>query len=252
MKLIDWVAILGALAWTPHLYYILKKALTKSEIRIITGKFGEIGFTTLGPIFNMRLAFSVKNHDIVISNIKVRISHENGEEKLFEWQGIRQNISTMTTPDGSILPNEKEHSVLAIKLKQYDIEERFIQFQEAAFINGKNDKELAANRRMGYLKHKGDYEDINFLDSQEMVDLYNYIKHSFSWKSGNYVATIEIDSPEKYSLIDNQYEFFLSSIDIEELEKNKGQVELSYQKLKPDKSNMVKWNWRNPPLKKRE
>jgi hypothetical protein len=67
LKFIDWVAISGALAWTPHVFAAVRKAITKPEIRIIITRFGEIGFTTFGPIFNLGLAFSVKNHDIVVS-----------------------------------------------------------------------------------------------------------------------------------------------------------------------------------------
>jgi hypothetical protein len=68
MELIDFIAILGALAWTPPIFKLVKKRLTKPEVTIITGNNGEIGFTSLGNIFNLRLAFAVKNHDIVISD----------------------------------------------------------------------------------------------------------------------------------------------------------------------------------------
>tara|TARA_R110002095_G_scaffold103626_4_gene90832 strand:- start:47 stop:349 length:303 start_codon:yes stop_codon:yes gene_type:complete len=92
MKLIDWIAILGALAWTPHLVGIVKNWLTKSKVRIITQREVEIGFTTYGPIFNLRLAFSVENKDIVISDLKICVTHESGEERIFEWEGITQHM----------------------------------------------------------------------------------------------------------------------------------------------------------------
>jgi len=117
VKIIDWLAILGALAWTPHLIGILNSWLTKSKIRIITQKNVEIGFTTFGQIFNLRLAFAVENKDIVITDLKVKLRHESGEEKTFEWQGITQQIGKMTMPDSGVMQQEKEHSVLAIKLK---------------------------------------------------------------------------------------------------------------------------------------
>lgn len=251
MEIIDGVAILGALAWTPHLISLIKNIVTIPEVRIITGKRGEIGFSTFGPIFNLRLAFAVKYHDIVISDLKIRLIHESGEEKLFEWQGMRQQLSTMTTPDGGIMPNEKEHSVLAIKLNQHTIEERFIQCQETAFINGKFEYESKAIKKMTYLKEQDSFEYSEHLKSHEMSELYSYIKHSFSWKQGKYEAIIEIESPEKFNLIDNRYSFSLTSIDIEDLDKNKEQIERSYENLKEDESNKVVWNWRSPTLFKR-
>jgi len=250
MEIIDWVAILGALAWTPHLYSIIKKILTKSEIRAITSKTASLGFTTYGSIFNIRLAFSVKYHDIVISDLKIKIKHESGEEKTFEWQGLRQPISTMTTPDGGVMPNEKEHSVLAIKLNQKDIEEKIIECRDISYINGISELETNAVKKKTYLQQQNSYVEDDFLKSQEMVDLYNYMKQSLIWKTGNYVATIEVDSPEEFVLIDNKYEFSLSAIDIEFFEKNKAQIERSFESLKEDKSNKVNWHWRNPNIKK--
>ena len=254
MKLIDWIAIIGALAWTPHLISIIKKYITKPEVRIISNRSGELGFTTFGPIFNVRLAFSVKNHDIVVSGLKVRIIHENGEEKVFEWQGIKQQVLKMTAPDGSVMPYEKENSVLAIKLNQKEIEERSIQCRETAFINGKDEYETKAIKRMTYLKDQGEFEKEEFRKSQEMTDLYGYIKHSFSWKSGVYKAVIELESPESFDLVDNEYEFTLTPIDIEELDKNKSQIEIDYGRNTQGNGNQEKlnavWNWRNPILKK--
>ena len=90
MKLIDWIAVLGALAWTPHLIGMFKQWIIKSKIRVITHRNAEIGFTTFGPIFNIRLAFAVEHRDIVVSDLKIRLKHESGEEKVFEWQGITQ------------------------------------------------------------------------------------------------------------------------------------------------------------------
>ncbi|MGS0680220.1 hypothetical protein ACVBIL_03555 [Shewanella sp. 125m-7] len=250
MKIIDWIAILGALAWSPHLISLIKKLLTKPQVRIIASKRGEIGFSTLGPIFNLRLAFAVKYDDIVISDLKIRLIHESGEERIFEWQGMRQQLSTMTTPDGGIMPNEKEHTVLAIKLNQNAIEERAVQCQETAFLNNKFQYESKTIKRMSYLKEQGSFDYLKYLKSQEMSELFSYIRHSFSWKQGKYEAIIEIESPEKFTLVDNRYCFTLTSIDIEDLEKNKEQIERSFEPLKEDKSNKVVWNWRNPTISK--
>ena len=244
------MAILGALAWTPHLYSIIKKILTKSEIRAITSKTASLGFTTYGSIFNIRLAFSVKYHDIVISDLKIKIKHESGQEKIFEWHGLRQAISTMTTPHVGLMPNEKEHSVLAIKLNQKDIEEKIIECRDISYINGISELETNAIKKQTYLQQQNSYVEEEFLKSQEMVDLYSYMKQSLIWKTGKYIATLEVESPEEFNLIDNKYEFSLSAIDIEFFEKNKGQIEQSFESLKEDESNKVAWNWRNPSLKK--
>jgi hypothetical protein len=221
LTFIDGIAILGALAWTPHLITLIKNYLTKPKVRIITSKSAELGFTSFGPILNLHLAFSVEHKDVVVSDIKIRLKHSSGEERIFEWQGIKQNVGKMTTPDAGSMPFEKEHSVLAIKLNQTQIEERFIRFQDVAFIASKKTYENVALKKIAYLKAENKYDAEGFLREQEMTELYNFTKHSFPWKEGEYIASIEMQSPEEFVLADNVRSFSLSPMDIEELAKNK-------------------------------
>lgn len=253
MSVLDWVAIIGALAWTPHLFIITKNWLAKPEVRIITQRSVELGFTTFGSIFNLRIAFSVKNKDIVISDIKVRLKHESGEERLLEWQGITQHLGKMTLPNAGTMPYEKVHSVLAIKLTQKDIEERFVRFQEPSFIESQRAQIQKAVKKMAYLKSENKFDASTFLREQEMTELYNFNKHSFSWKEGRYKAIIEVQSPEKFTLIDNVREFILTPIDIEMLEKNKDQLEIDYKSMVlgyDEEAEKAQWQWCNPTLTK--
>ena len=254
MKIIDWVAILGALAWLPHLISMIKSYFTRPEVRIITQKTAEIGFTTYGPIFNMRVAFSVKNHDVVVSNFRIKVTHESGEEKLYEWQGLKQQVMKMHTNEGSI-PYEKENSVLAIKLNQKEVEERIIQCQEISFIAGKKDIEDKAIKRLSYDREQDGYDPLKFLKCQESMDVYNYIKHAFTWKAGKYKVVFELKSPEEFNLVGNEYEFTLMPIDIEELEKNKESIEQDYTNSFVTDDNParkpINWNWRYPSIHER-
>lgn len=251
MKLIDWVAVLGALAWAPHLIALVKAWLQKSEIRVILQKTAELGFTTYGSIFNVRMAFAVENKDIVISEIKIRMKHESGEERILEWQGITQHIGKMKMPDASEMPYEKEHSVLAIKLNQKDIEERFVRFQEPSYLNNQREYVYKALKKMEYLKSENKYRGEDFLRELEMKELYAFNKHAFSWKQGKYTVQIEVQSPEKFVLVGNRFEFQLTPVDIERLEKNKDQLEADYKRIVlnvPEKDSDVIWEWCNPML----
>lgn len=254
MEIIDWIAILGALAWLPHLIKLIKSYLTKPEVRIITHDKAEIGLTTLGPIFNMHLAFVVSNHSVVITNFKIRVTHESGEEKHYQWQVVKEQVLKMHTSEGTV-PYEKEKTVLALKLNQNEVEERFIQCQESSFISGKRDMEDKALKRLSYEKEQEDYEPLKFLKCQECTDVYNYIRHEFSWKSGKYKILFELQSPEVFRLVDNEYEFNLKPLDIEALQENKSLVEQDYINSFVGEENSaykpVSWNWRNPSIYKR-
>jgi len=252
MKLIDWIAILGALAWTPHLISLIRNWLTKPEIRVITPQAVSLGFTTYGSILNLHLAFSVKNKDVVISALKLKLKHESGGEKHFEWQGIHQHLMKMKAPDGSVLPYEKEQSVLAMKLNQKDIEERFIQFHETSFKQEKYAKESQGLKNIAYLKSQNKYDPQEFMKSQDMQDLISFIKQSFYWKVGTYTVTVEVESPEDFNIVDNEYSFSLTPLDIEDLEKNKEFIEHDYKNILVPQSEeeykTVEWQWKNPTL----
>jgi hypothetical protein len=251
LEFIDGIAILGALAWTPHLITLIKNYLTKPKVRIITSRSAEIGFTSLGPILNLHLAFSVEHKDVVVSDLKIRLKHSSGEERIFEWQGIKQSVGTMTTPDAGSMPFEKEHSVLAIKLNQAQIEERFIRFQDVAFITSKKKYENDAIKKIAYLKAERKYDADEFLREQEMTELYSFNKHAFPWKEGEYIASIEIESPEEFILADNVRNFSLSSVDIEELSKNKDMIEMDYKRMlvaQKEGDPEIAWQWRSAML----
>lgn len=251
MKFIDWIAVLGALAWTPHLIAMLKAWFTRSKIRVLTNRSPEIGFTTHGPIFNIRMAFAVENKDIVVSDLKIRLKHESGEERVFEWQGITQHMGKMTTPDAGEMPFEKEQSVLAIKLNQKEIKERFIRCQESTFITSKQKYEEDAIKKMVYLKTENKYDPESFLREQEMTELYSFTKHAFPWKQGKYRVSIELHSPEKFEIVGNELEFLLNPMDIEELSKNKELIEGEYRRMllgATENDENVQWQWRNPTL----
>lgn len=160
----------------------------------------------------------------------------------------------MRAPDGSILPYEKEPSVLAIKVNEKDIEERFIQFQETSFQSQKNSFEAELIKNITYLKSQEQYKPIEFLNTQQMQNLFNYIKQTFSWKTGRYTVIIDIESPEKFTIVGNKYRFTLTPVDIEELEKNKNFIEQEYKNQlvtqTVEEYKKIDWNWRNPSLQK--
>jgi len=257
MKIIDFIAILGALAWLPHLIRILNEYFSIPEIRIITQRTAEIGFTTFGPILNIRLAFSIKNKEAVISAIKIKLQHASGEERILSWQGIIQRMGEMKNVEGFSIPFEKEQSVLAIKLSPKEIEERLIRFQEDEYHNNKEIYEAKAAKKLVYLQSKDKTFNVEeYLQTEEMKDLITFITHWFNWKQGEYKIIFEVHSPEKFKIIDNEYKFHLSPLDIEVLEKNKDLIELSFKEelntifIKDYKPKNLIWNWRNPIIKK--
>ena len=255
MTIIDGIAILGALAWLPHLIKMIRDVITRPAVRIIAQRTVEIGYNTLGPILNLRVAFSVCHRDIVISSIKIKLIHESGNEKVLSWQGIIERLGQLNTPEGGPIPWEKERSVLAIKLTEKEIEERLIRFHEDNYHTQNSIYESKVMKKLTYLKGKGEYEPDNFLKSEEMKDHCSFIEHWFNWKQGRYTVIFEVNSPEKFILKDNKYQFSLNPLNIESLEVNKDLIALSYEDIfkwgiEGYKPHNVNWNWAYPILER--
>ncbi len=134
MSFTDIAAVVGALAWLPPIVIGLRAWLTKPVVRVITQPVPEVGFTTYGPILNIRVALTVTHKDLVVTGIRLVVTHESGERTVFFWRGIVQRMGTMTYPQVGAVPFEKELNVLAMKVSQKDVEERFIRFQNAIFL----------------------------------------------------------------------------------------------------------------------
>ena len=254
MTAFELAALIGAFAWLPHVIGFFRAIFTKAEIGIIAEKNAEIGFTTFGPIINMRVAFYTKNKDIVVSNIRMRVTHESGDSRLFSWFGVKQQMLQMNTRDTGPIPFEKELSVLAIKLSPKDIEERSIRFQDSKYHEEKGEFEAKAVKKLNYLQSIGQANIVDFLKCEEMSDLKSYITRSFGWKPGVYTLVFELESPEAFSITNNSYRFALSAIDVENLEKNRLVVDRFFEsQLLPveegKQQEPIVWNWRYPAVK---
>jgi len=255
MTVTDVIAIVGAGAWLPHVFKFIKDRMTRPEVRIVTQRTAEISYTTFGPILNLRIAFTVRHRDVVISGIRIRLRHESGEEQILSWQGTSQQLVQIQTPEQIPLAFNKELSVLAIKLTTKDVEERLFRFQEDDFLMRKEEHESKAAKKYSYLSQPGPCNLDDFLQSEEMKDVYSFMKHRFNWKQGRYTMAFEVESPEAFTLKDNQYEFSLNLLHVEPLEANKSLIELAYEDVfkaavsgyQPHKP---KWNWVNPIIKK--
>lgn len=250
---IDVAAIVGALAWIPPIFVAVRTWITKPQIRVITQPTPEIGFTTLGPILNIRIALTVTHKDIVITGIRLQVTHESGEQTSFSWRGIVQRMGTMNYPQVGAVPFEKELNVLAMKVSLKDVEERLIRFQNLDFLQHKAEIEATANKKMAYLRQSNTFEGDAFLRSQEMADVYSFIRQSFAWKTGVYRLRVLLDSPDAFNVLNDEYTFTLSPLQVQGLSDNLKHVEQYYadevlQLKDGEERKQIPWYWVYPDL----
>ena len=255
MSFIDVAAIIGALAWIPPIFVAFRAWITKPTIRVFTQPSPEIGFTTSGPIVHVRLAFTVSHKDIVITAIRLSVTHESGEQAFFSWRGIVQRMGTMNYPEIGAVPFEKESGVLAMKVSMKDIEERFIRFQSLDYLQAKDDLDVIALKKLAYLRQSQLFDAPAFLKSSEMNDVYSYIRQSFSCKPGGYRLQVLLESPDAFTVLDDEYTFTLSPLQVGNLSDNLAQVEQDFANQvmprKPDEPLVqIVWNWMYPEMRK--
>ena len=255
MSFTDFAAVVGALAWIPPIFVAVRAWMTKPQIRVITQPSPELGFTALGPILNLRVALTVTHKDIVITGIRLLLTHESGEQTFFSWRGITQRMGTMNYPQVGAVPFEKELNVLAMKVSQKDVEERFIRFQSLEFLERKAALDAISLKRLAHLRQTEPFDAQAFLKCEEMADVYAHIRQSFSWKPGSYRLQVLLESPDAFLVVDNEYAFNLSPLQVQNLTDNLLYVEQFFaNEVVPRKADeqltQIPWRWVYPDMQK--
>lgn len=255
MSLTDFAAVVGALAWIPPIFVAIRGWMTKPQVRVITQPSPEIGFTTFGPILNLRVALTVTQKDIVITGVRLRVTHESGEQTYFSWRGIVQRMGTMNYPQVGAVPFEKEMNVLAMKVSQKDVEERFIRFQSLDFLERKAQLDGVAAKKLAHMRQAQSFVAEEFLRSQEMSDVYAHVRQSFSWKPGGYRLQVLLESPDAFGVVDDEYFFSLSSLDSQNISGNLQHVQQFFANdVLPQQfegpAPQIPWVWVYPEMQK--
>lgn len=212
---------IGAAAWLPQIAKWAYKFFSKTEIVIIPDKNPEIGFTTFGPIFNIRLVISSNSSDVLLNSFEVQLSHESGDVKFFKWQGTKETFSQVRDQTGARQIVEKDENAIAIKVRGDMLADKFFRFQDECFHKTIEPKLQSVERKQNYLaSRKNEYHD-ELLDSEEIHELLATLKSEFVWRKGKYTVKFFAKGvSEQIRILDMDYTFILNEKNIEDLQKN--------------------------------
>jgi hypothetical protein len=190
-------AWLGAAAWLPPIIFLIYRSVIKPKVTIVPGKRVEIGYTTYGPIFNLRLAVSAARKEAIIDYVGASIQHEDRSSYEFEWEGMQETFSQIKNQSGIIQSVERDYSPIALFLNRFGVIERFFRFQVSSFLFKAEELARSVRDHTEYLKKtKPDYHK-ELLDSRQVHDVLEYFNQYFFWKTGRYTVTFSIKSPGK-------------------------------------------------------
>lgn len=227
-------AYIGAAAWIPHVGRWLYTHVTKPRA-VLTGPTAEIGYTTYGPILNLRLNLSCERRDVLVNRISIRLQHQSGNHRVFVWRGTRETFSHLKDASGTAVGSfERDSEATAVKVTTNSVYDSFFRFQELKFIEAKEPLRVALMEHESFLNASGKSVPDELLRSEPMHRIISFDRDAFWWEAGTYELRFEIGALSEITLAKRvalSYEHMLK-VDTE-----------GYDKAVPI------WRWRNPSVR---
>src|SRR5690349_19424067 len=101
MKPEEIAAYIGAAAWLPQIATWVYRMVIRPSIRIVPDQYAEVGYTSYGPIFNVRMAFFAEKKDVIVDGIEMIVHHEDGDSCTLRWAGLAETFSEITDAAGN-------------------------------------------------------------------------------------------------------------------------------------------------------
>ncbi len=251
MKPEEIAAYIGAAAWLPQIATWIYRKLIQPSIRIVPNQYAEVGFTSFGPIFNVRLAFSAENKDVIVDGIEMLVRHQDGESRTLRWAGLAETFSEITDAAGNKQIVGRDQTPIAIKIGTQSLLEKFVRFQEPRYHEADRPVTQALVAHFNFLKQSNPTNYVpNVLASKELFSVLEARQKSFWWKPGRYDIELRLSSPHKFKLSNSRFYFNLTSIDVDLLKKNIASLDTELKNIVssnlPDfKGQPLNWNWAN-------
>jgi hypothetical protein len=251
MNAAEIAAWVGAGAWLPQIATWVYRAFVRPVVTVIPDRRAEVGFTSFGCIFNLRLAFSAERQGAIIDGLELVVRHEHGDCRRLRWEGLAETFSEVRDETGAMRQRVgRDSSPLAMKLGTTSLIELFVRFQDPSYHERTRSMFDALVAEFNHWKAT----DPNFVEttlkSRELADVIEARKQGFWWKAGKYEVEARISSPKSITVQRNQWSFCLSAPDIERLRRNIEKLDAELRDAVkthlPDfKQVPVTWNWAN-------
>lgn len=257
MKPEEIAAYIGAAAWVPVVIAWLNRVFTKPKLRIVPDQQFELGFTSLGPIFNLRLALFVENRAIVIDDVKFEVRHSDGETHTFSWAGIAEKFSEIhDIGSGRKQIISRDQTPIAIKVFTQSVFEKSLRFLDLKYIEA--DKTVGAPLLDQFAFLKAQHPDTYVAQALASQELHNFIASRqafFGWKPGTYTVTMKISSPQRFKFKVDTFSFSLSASDVILLKQNINFIDVDMKNtINSNTPGSVatefQWQWVNPKIER--
>lgn len=145
-------AYFGAAAWLPQIATWLYRKFVHPVAMIIPDKYAEVGFTPLGPIFNLKMAFSAERKGLIVDGFELRLKHSDGDTHTLRWAGFSETFSEITDNAGNRQVVSRAQTPIALKIGTESLIEKLVRFQEPNYHKTDRPVVLALFAHLNFLK----------------------------------------------------------------------------------------------------
>jgi hypothetical protein len=242
----NWLGVIGAAAWIPQILVWFQKLITKPKVNIIPASTVEIGFSNLGPIVNLPVAFLVKGKDALITGVTLRAIRENGETHLMQWMWIHEVVTYIRGLPAN-MNLAKQDKAIALLASTKSLLEKTIGFQDPDFQEKYRDHYTALMGQFAYLRDRPNGKE-EFLQSRELANGFEWFTKALYWTDGRLRLEIELKVEGLRSPVKAAFSTAISKPEValllQNVEKMKAYV-LALVKADPTAGPVPEpiWNW---------
>lgn len=249
MKLIDIIAILGALAWLPQIISWVYNWMKKPKLTIYHDGEAEAGYIKNGNVFNLRFSFLAREKNALIDDIELLLVDKDGASHNLKWMWYSETFYELQGPAGNSTM-AKQQNAIAINVFKEVLVEKFIGFQSVSFLEKRKQLAYKLSTLIENQRSNGDINIDIIRCSQEYNELIRLYKNSFLWKPGEYSATAKVHIADTNETIEHNFSFALSELEVDTLHKNIEFAKsiLDYEFIDSSKELNGAWLWAKPNI----
>lgn len=249
MELIDIIAILGALAWLPQIISWIYNWLKKPKISIYHDGEAEVGYIKNGNVFNLRFSFLARDKHALIDDIELVLTDVNGATQILKWMWYSETFYELQGPAGNSIM-AKQQNAIAINAFKDVLIEKFIGFQSVSFLEKKKQLAYKLTTIVENQKINGNVNIDDIKRSNKYNELIRLYKNSLFWKAGDYSAVARIHVADTNEIINHNFKFRLSELEIDTLNKNIefAKSVVDYEFVDTTQQLTGSWLWAKPTI----
>ena len=249
MKLIDIIAILGALAWFPQIISWVYNWMKKPKLTIYHDGEAEAGYIKNGNVFNLRFSFLAREKNALIDDIELLLVDKDGASHNLKWMWYSETFYELQGPAGNSTM-AKQQNAIAINVFKEVLVEKFIGFQSVSFLEKRKQLAYKLSTLIENQRINGDINIDIIRCSHEYNELIRLYKNSFLWKPGEYSAIAKVHIADTNDTIEHNFSFALSELEVDTLHKNIEFTKsiLDYEFIDSSKELNGAWLWAKPNI----